>query len=174
MPARSQEKSLIPCQEQATGLRLKTWQNGVCIRHKNINICKLVSNWNAANYLTFDIMSDVIFGEAYNLIDDPAHRNIVDAIERSNVRTSVLIQAAELTTHRIDRYLFPDAIKGRNLFIGFVNKLLKSRMNTKPLKRKDVFSFLLGAKDPQTQEGLGMAEIGAESTTMIVAGTYHT
>jgi len=38
------------------------------------------------------------------------------------------------------------------------------------LKRRDVFSFLLDAKDRETQQGLGMVEIGAPNTTMIVAG----
>jgi cytochrome P450 len=142
-----------------------------CKKAFNFHCSLILTLWrHLANYLTFDIMSDVIFGEAYNLIEEPAHRHVVEAIERSNVRTSVLIQAAELVTGRLDKRLFKDAILGRNIFIGFVNKLLKSRMNAKPLKRKDVFSFLLGAKDPETQQGLGMAEIGAESTTMIVAG----
>jgi cytochrome P450 len=116
-------------------------------------------------------MSDVIFGESYSLLEKPENRFVVTAIEDSNVRTSVLVQAAEVGIRRLDRYLFPQSIIGRNTFISFVNKLLKERMSAKPIKRKDVFSFLLDAKDPETQQGLGMAEIGAESTTMIVAGS---
>lgn len=123
-----------------------------------------------ANYLTFDIMSDVVFGETYNMIEKPDDRFVIECIERSNVRTGVLLQAAEVATRRLDRYLFTDAIRARDLFIKFVNKLLKSRLGALPLKRRDVFSFLLDAKDPETQRGLGVAEIGAESTTMIVAG----
>ncbi|KAG9235155.1 cytochrome protein [Amylocarpus encephaloides] len=131
-----------------------------------------MARWS--NYLTFDIMSDVIFGESYALLEKPQNRFVVEAIETSNVRTSVLIQAAEVGIHRLDRYLFPQSIIARNKFIKFVNGLLRERMSAKPIKRQDVFSFLLDAKDPETQEGLGMAEIGAESTTMIVAGSDTT
>ncbi|KAI9745830.1 MAG: hypothetical protein M1818_000511 [Claussenomyces sp. TS43310] len=122
-------------------------------------------------YLTFDIMTDVIFGEKYKLLETPQNREVVQSIDDSNVRTGVLLQAAELATCRFDRRLFPKAIIGRNAFIKFVNALLKRRMQAQPLKRKDVFSFLLDAKDPETQQGLATAEIGAESTTMIVAGS---
>lgn len=123
-----------------------------------------------ANYLTFDIMSDVIFGEAFNLLEKAENRFVVDCIEKSNVRTGVLLQSAKIGTRKMDYILFPEAIRGRNLFIGFVNKLLHRRMKSEPLKRNDVFSFLLDAVDPETQQKLGIAEIGAESTTMIVAG----
>ncbi|RDL30473.1 Cytochrome P450 [Venustampulla echinocandica] len=127
-----------------------------------------------SNYLTFDIMSDVIFGESYALLEKPDNRFVIKAIEDSNIRTSVLVQAAEIGFRRLDRYLFPEAIIARNKFISFVSGLLKERMAAKPIKRPDVFSFLLDAKDPETQQGLGMAEIGAESTTMIVAGSDTT
>lgn len=123
-----------------------------------------------ANYLTFDIMSRIIFGESFDLIGSPKNREIVKCIEDSNVRTGVLSQAGELSTRRLDRWLFPQAIQGRNAFIRFVNILLKKRMSAKPLKRHDAFSFLLDAVDPETQQGFTPAEIGAESTTMIVAG----
>ncbi|RAK71487.1 cytochrome P450 [Aspergillus fijiensis CBS 313.89] len=137
-----------------------------------------VGEWSApqnmakwSNYLTFDIMSSVIFGVNFDLIGSPKNREIVRCIEDSNVRTGVLLQAGELATRRLDRKLFPQAIIGRNFFIKFVNQLLKKRMSAKPLKRKDVFSFLLDAVDPETQQGFTPAEIGAESTTMIVAGS---
>lgn len=117
-------------------------------------------------------MSSLIFGESFDLLGNPEHREVVQSIEDSNVRTGVLLQAGELAMHRLDRKLFPQAITGRNHFIRFVNQLLKKRMSAKPLKRKDVFSFLLDAVDPETQQGFTSAEIGAESTTMIVAGAY--
>lgn len=115
-------------------------------------------------------MSKLVFGESFNLIGSPENRDIVQCIEDSNVRTGVLLQASELSTRRLDRKLFPHAIKGRNKFIRFVTDLLKQRMAAKPLKRKDVFSFLLDAKDAETNQGFTPAEIGAESTTLIVAG----
>jgi cytochrome P450 len=51
-----------------------------------------------------------------------------------------------------------------------VKELLSQRVKAVPLIRGDVFSYLLKARDSQTEEGLSQDETGAESTTMIVAG----
>ena len=128
-----------------------------------------IARW--ANYLTFDIMSAVVFGEAFHLLEKSDNRFVPEAIDASNVRTSVLVQAPKLTFRRLDRKLFRHAIAGRNRFIAFVNSLLKTRLSAKPLTRNDAFSFILKAKDPETGEKLSPAEIGAEATTLVVAGS---
>lgn len=115
-------------------------------------------------------MSDLIFGRAYDLLTKETYRYVVRAIEASNVRVSVLIQAPALKVFRLDKYLFPKAIFGRNLFIRFVGKLLRDSSKLDPLKKKSFFSFLASAKDPQTGTGLRREEILAESTTLVVAG----
>ncbi|RFU28638.1 hypothetical protein B7463_g7707, partial [Scytalidium lignicola] len=130
---------------------------------------KNMARWN--NYLAFDIMADVILGQKYNLLDDSSNRFVVEAIENSNVRVGVLIQAPEISIFRLDKWLFRDAIKARNLFIKFVNRFLRERMSQSGSGTKDVFSILITAKDPQTGEGFRLAEIGSESTTLMVAGS---
>ncbi|KAH7370158.1 cytochrome protein [Rhexocercosporidium sp. MPI-PUGE-AT-0058] len=130
---------------------------------------KDMSDWSG--YFTFDVMSDIVFGEEYGLLDKEDKRPILAAIEASNVRISVLLQAASLSFCRIDRRLFPEAIQGRNIFVNFVKELLSRRVKADPLIRGDVFSYLLKARDSQTKEGLDQDEICAESTTMIVAGS---
>ncbi len=124
----------------------------------------------AASYFTFDIMTDLVFGEQYKLMEEEKSRFVIEAIEDSNVRTGTLIQAPEFGIRRLDRRLFSSSILARNSFIKFVSKLLRQRMEVAPLKRNDIFTFLLNAKDPETGEGFTPAEIGAESTTLIVAG----
>ena len=115
-------------------------------------------------------MTDLVFGEQYKLMEDEKNRFVIEAIEDSNVRTGTLIQAPEFGIRRLDRRLFAASILARNSFIKFVSKLLRQRMEIAPLKRNDIFTFLLNAKDPETGEGFTPAEIGAESTTLIVAG----
>ncbi|MCJ1316869.1 hypothetical protein MMC15_002190 [Xylographa vitiligo] len=157
------------CNILASQAKPSTWSAGASSSKPGWTTGQNMARW--ANYLTFDIMSDVVFGEAFELLEKPDNRFVPECIEGSNVRTSVLVQAAELSTRRLDRHLFPQAILARNRFISFVSRLLKARMSAEPLKRRDVFSFLLSAKDPETQQSLSMAEIGAESTTLIVAGS---
>jgi cytochrome P450 len=115
-------------------------------------------------------MSDVVFGEKYELLDKPKYRYVPEAIEASNVRISTVVQADELGRWKVDRRLFPRAILARNTFIRFVGRLLHRRMNVAPMKRDDIFTYLLDAKDEETDKGFTTAEIGAEATTLIVAG----
>lgn len=119
-------------------------------------------------------MADVVFSAAYNLIGNPRFRYVCEAIDASNVRVSTLIQAPSLAGWKLDKYVFPSAIKARNRFVKFVSRVVKERMEKteKPgTGCPDLFSNLVSAKDPETGLGFRPQEIGAESTTLIVAGT---
>ena len=115
-------------------------------------------------------MADVVFGKQYDLIGKPDRRFVVDAIEGSNVRISVLVQ---MTLGGLDKWLFPEAIRCRNRFVAFVNQILRDAMQETKAARptsRNVFSILTKAYDPDTGTGFRTAEVGAESTTLIVAG----
>ncbi|KAF4415246.1 cytochrome P450 [Fusarium acutatum] len=128
-----------------------------------------LSRWSS--YLTFNIMADIVFGQQYNLLGDDENRYVIDSIEGSNIRTGVLIQAPEASIWRLDRHLFPKSIQCRNKFIKFISRLVLDRMTTSPLKRNDIISHLLTAKDKETNERFTKNEVMAESTTLVVAGT---
>ena len=121
--------------------------------------------------MSFDIMTELIFGRAYDLLGKNTYRYVPEAIEHSNVRVGVLIQVPSLKFCRLDKILFPKAIAGRNLFIRFVGKLLRDTFKSASASRKDFFAVLSTVKDPQTGLGLTREEIAAESTTLVVAGT---
>ncbi|KIL87770.1 hypothetical protein FAVG1_08647 [Fusarium avenaceum] len=128
-----------------------------------------MSRWSS--YLTFDIMADVVFCQQYDLLGNRKYRYVVDSIEDSNIRTGVLLQAPEAYSCRLDRRLFPKSIKHRDTFIKFISRLVLDRMTKSPLKRNDIISHLLTAKDDETNQGFTKNELTAESTTLIVAGT---
>lgn len=151
------------------GPRLKTCHDGVGSSLGSTRV-NFMLNHCSATYLTFDIISDIVFGSTYEMIEKSDYRFVAQCIEDSNIRTSTLFQARELMTGRIDRYLFPQSIRSRNRFIPFVSSLVKTRMQMSLAKQNDVFSMLLNAKDPEFNRGLGMAEIGGESTTLLMAG----
>lgn len=130
-------------------------------------------------------MADVIFGARYDLLSNPRFRYVIDCIEASNVRMAALIQAPWYAALKLDKYLFPGAIKGRNRFIKFVSRVVKERIDksndvdSKMEKEADgeehdVFDNLTAAKDPETGSGFKLQEIAAESTTLIVAGSDTT
>ena len=118
-------------------------------------------------------MSSVIFSGKYDALGKPDFRWIPEAITASNVRVSVLAQAPELGFWRLDKKLFTKSIKNRNIFIKFVTKTLADRLAlAKTEDPKDIFSFLAKAKDSEGGSALSLPELGAESTTLIVAGEW--
>lgn len=133
-----------------------------------------MSDW--FNWLTFDIMGDVVFGIGYDLLASPQNRAIPRAIEESNVRMSVLLQSPGLIQiGRIDRFLFPKAIAARNQFLHFVSGLVRRVLGAEySLQTRTVVSALKAASDPVTGDALSMKEILAESTTLCVAGADTT
>ncbi|TPX07299.1 uncharacterized protein E0L32_010796 [Thyridium curvatum] len=131
-----------------------------------------MSKWT--NYLTFDLMSDIVFDAKYNLLGAERFRYVVDCIDRSNLRMGVLIYLPELTMLRLDRYIFRDSIKARNRFVKFVTRVVAERLqktsSADSLGNSDLFAHLADAKDPETRESFTTNELAAESTTLIVAG----
>lgn len=115
-------------------------------------------------------MTDVLFSAQYNTIGSEKFRYAIRAIEKSNVRLGVLVQAPELSIRAIQKALFPDAITARNRFVKFIRKLLGIRLMASEVEKKDVFSYIEKAKDPDTGKGLDQLELSAETATMIVAG----
>jgi hypothetical protein len=115
-------------------------------------------------------MTDVLFSTQYNTIGNDKFRYAIRAIEKSNVRLGVLAQAPELSTRAIRATLFPDAIRARDRFVKFIRKLLGIRLMATDVEKKDVFSYIEKAKDPDTGKGLDQLELTAETATMIVAG----
>lgn len=149
-----------------------------------------MSKW--CNYLSFDIMADLIFGAQYDLLGTERFRYMPEVIEKSNVRISALVQFPRLTWLRLDKHLFREAIFARNRFLNFVMRLVRDRMalskgsvcgiygNTVKVsgngtstsyKPSDVYSKLEMARDPHTGVGFRPHEIASESTTLVVAGS---
>lgn len=138
------------------------------------------------NYLTFDIMSDIVFSAYYNFLGSDRFRYIPDMICKSNARMSVLVIIPWLTRFKFDHYFFKDAIIARFRFLKFVVRCVRERVERGKLKAKgmgisedsisggaggDVFEALDTAKDFKTREGLKPEELGSESITLIVAGS---
>lgn len=115
-------------------------------------------------------MSNVIFGVPWSTQRDPKYRFVPDVIEKSNVRVGALSQAPELAILRLDKYLFPEAIKARDKFIHFVEEMLRQGIQCATKSGKGAFATLSKAIDPETGLPLRMKELAGESATLIVAG----
>ncbi|GKZ71838.1 hypothetical protein AnigIFM50267_007882 [Aspergillus niger] len=137
-------------------------------------------------YLTFDLMSDLVFSASYNLLGREKFRYMPEVIDKSNVRMSVLAYMPILAAWRaVDGIFFRDALIARNRFLRFVVRAVRERANRAlgkwapdaldPCKpRDDIYSALATAKDPDTGEGFKPSEMVSESTTLVVAGSDTT
>ena len=71
----------------------------------------------------------------------------------------------------MDRLLFPASIKGRDMFVSFIRKLLKQRIQARDkVTGGDIFSFLEQCKDPDTGKELSPMELSTETALFVVAG----
>lgn len=127
-----------------------------------------MSDW--CDYLSFDLMSSIIFGASYSALANETYRHLIEDIRESNVRISVLMQALELSSFRLDRKLFPRSIAARNSFLQFI-KILLQDLAKKNRDQNDIFSFLSDWRDPDTNEGLTPDQITSESVLLVIAGT---
>ncbi|KAJ3541738.1 hypothetical protein NM208_g2598 [Fusarium decemcellulare] len=141
-----------------------------------------MANW--CNYLTFDIMSDVVFSAYYNLLGSDRFRYITDMISKSNIRMSVLVIIPWLTSFNFDHYRFKASIIARFRFLKFVIRCVWERVELGKNKGMgiempedsvsggaggDVFEAPDTAKDSKTGESLKPDELASESITLIVA-----
>ncbi|ORY60121.1 cytochrome P450 [Pseudomassariella vexata] len=123
------------------------------------------------NRLSFDLMTALSFNLDYRTMEDPRHRPVMQAIECSNIRLSVLWQAPALSLCRLDRMLMRDSSKAAQTFVVFLRDLLKSRLRQDESNNRDIFSFLQKCEDPETGDKLSIKELSAETATFIVAGS---
>lgn len=145
----------------------KTESNGSAAADGGWSAPKNMAHW--CDYLTFDIMLDIIYGSRSNMLEDPKNRPLLDAIATSNIRVGVMIPLHFLKGSKLERFLFPSSIIARYQFIGFVRKLLADKKaEEKKEERRSIYSILMNARDG---EGLSDNAIAAESTNLITAGT---
>ncbi|KAF5563111.1 cytochrome P450 monooxygenase E-class group I [Fusarium phyllophilum] len=122
------------------------------------------------DYLFFDLVTSIVFGENFDLIRSPWYRHIPPALARSNERISVIVQWPYVVWRRMDKVLFRNSVAGRKDFLRFAHNLVTERVQRG--SGDDVLSGLLDAADPTTGNKLTQDEIVAESILMLVAGEY--
>lgn len=158
------------------GLCQWTWPIGVSWFRRSVSLSKSLTDEFAADYLGFDIMMELVFGSDVDALGNSTDREMIEAIEQSNVRTGTLLYVPELIFGRLDKILFPHAVVGRNKFIRFVSRVVEDRIRqarTDPLHRVDVFGIMSTWKDVDMTSDASVEELSAECTTLIVAGGFE-
>ncbi|KAJ8097660.1 cytochrome P450 [Lipomyces tetrasporus] len=110
------------------------------------------------DYFTFDVMSELVFGTSYDLLNDAQNHFIIDGIVAHMQRFGFLLHFPGLEKIKMNYILFPHARRKAMRFYGRVES------------KNDVFSQLLTAKDPETGESFSNQQLRVESNLLIIAG----
>ncbi|KAK3174573.1 hypothetical protein OEA41_001819 [Lepraria neglecta] len=121
-----------------------------------------MASWT--NYLTLDVISDLTYGQAFNLITKPNLRWLVNAIRSSTSKPSAW--------YNPDKWIFPEMADERKRFLEISTKYSEERMASqeKMSERNDIMSALLVARDPKIGIKLTEAEVWGEAYLKIAAG----
>lgn len=130
-----------------------------------------------ANYLAFDIIGDLAFGEAFHFIETGNDYN--DGIKVLNERgewsatVGVMPWIKPYTPYIFWDNFFPQGLKSvkelAQIAITAVEKRKKNGSN-----RKDLLYYLMSARDPDTDQPMPDGELKAEALTQLIAGSDTT
>ncbi|EME47424.1 hypothetical protein DOTSEDRAFT_123996 [Dothistroma septosporum NZE10] len=142
-----------------------------------------MASW--CNWLVFDIMGDLVFGRSLGTLGEkPENRQAIFLLGRAARRNYVVAAMPALLYTGLEKWvpLLRGLYLDRCKYLAFGKKQVMERtkeqgQNGSPLMetgRRDIFSFLLHAKDPESGEGMPMPELWMEGNTLIVAGSDTT
>ena len=136
-----------------------------------------VTDSTPANYLTLDVISDLTYGRAFNLLTDASLRWVVEAIVSGNrliylrFAFPALFNVKPSAWYSPYKWIFPEMADERRRFVEISTKFSEERNASQEMKdRKDIMSALLEARDSRTGTKLSNAEVWGEAHLMIAAG----
>ncbi|KAJ6263737.1 Cytochrome P450 monooxygenase apf7 [Drechslerella dactyloides] len=147
--------------------------------------------------LTFDVMAALIFGRPFQILEDPKGLSyVIDAILSAGRSVGIFHQLPIFGSNEfffkirnLFRLLLLNLTDIRNIknFLTLSEAMTKERsakeaaraagediVNAKGTPTKDIFSYILDAKDPETGAHLTYTELWAEARVMIIAGSDTT
>ena len=128
-----------------------------------------------ANYMSYDVLGDICYGESFDTLESPDNRFAVDLVALSSKYHFLTAQMPDLKKLGLHRVLFPDLLAQRTRFMGYSRARLQKRMQLgTDTDRRDFFYFLLNAKDPETGLGFSTQELWGESNVLLIAGSDTT
>jgi cytochrome P450 len=128
-------------------------------------------------YFSPDIMGDLVFGKSFGtLAANPGSRDAIRLLGRAARRNYTVGAMPFLHKSGLEQWLppFRGLCLDRLQYLAFGKRQVMERSHNTSLDnsgRKDIFHYLLGAKDPDTGEGMPKSELYMESNTLIVAGS---
>lgn len=147
--------------------------------------CLNMSQW--CNWLVFDIMGELVFGKSFGTLGSHIpNRKAIFLLGRAARRNYVVAAMPALVSTGLEKILpvLRGLYRDRCQYLAFgkqqVVKVMERQQQERGdddnflTKRKDIFSLLLTAQDPDTGDNIPLPELWMESNTLIVAGSDTT
>ncbi|KIW29548.1 uncharacterized protein PV07_05360 [Cladophialophora immunda] len=143
-----------------------------CLVDPSTEPVKDMSLW--LNYLAYDVMGEVVFGNGFNMMTDDKERYILPLID--NMVFSMLLGGIIpwLFKWGVIDFMFPSIYSGRVRFISEAEKKITHRLSRgheSKGDRKDFFHFLLSHRDPETGAPLSRKTLLTEGVLLVTAGS---
>jgi cytochrome P450 len=122
-------------------------------------------------------MGDLVFGKSFGtLAAKPKNRDAIRLLGRAARRNYTIGAMPFLHKSGLERWLppFRGLFLDRMQYLAFGKRQVVERSQDTSLEdsgRKDIFHYLLGARDPETGEGMSRSDLWMESNTLTVAGS---
>lgn len=134
-------------------------------------------NWSAptdmtkcCRHLSYDIMGDFGFGQSFDLQGRTDNHFLMDAVLATSRKAAVIMHYPALAKLRLEKLVARRMLKMREKYLNLMSYLVKTRLEADQNHYNDLFSYLVGAKDPETDEGFTESELWAESRFLLIAG----
>ncbi|CAG8960244.1 hypothetical protein HYFRA_00012764 [Hymenoscyphus fraxineus] len=132
-----------------------------------------MADWS--NYLTFDVMGDLCFGQAFEMLEREENRHVIDLIGNAAHMHLILGTNPIIKTLGLNKLLFSHIYNLRMQYMSYSRSLAATRQKLGlETDRKDFFYYLLNAVDPETGKGFTTPELWGESNLLIIAGSDTT
>ncbi|RFU31543.1 hypothetical protein B7463_g4834, partial [Scytalidium lignicola] len=127
------------------------------------------------NYLTFDVMGDLCFGKAFEMLDREENRHVTDLLGNAAHMHLIMGTNPLIKEWGLNKILFRKIYNDRMKYMAYSKAQATERSKIGlDTDRKDFFYYLLNARDPETGKGFTQAELWGESNLLIIAGSDTT
>ncbi|KUJ17796.1 cytochrome P450 [Mollisia scopiformis] len=132
-----------------------------------------MADW--CNYLTFDVMGELAFGKAFDMLEHEEERHVIKLVANASWMHLILGCYPMMKTLGLNKVLFREINNTRMQYMAYSKKQFGERMKIGyETDRKDFFYYLLNAKDSETGRGFTSPELLGESNLIIIAGSDTT
>ncbi|KAG9235188.1 cytochrome P450 [Amylocarpus encephaloides] len=154
-------------------VRTLTSRLGEGAREKGWSVPQNMADW--ANYLTFDVMGDLCFGKAFEMLEREDNRHVIDLIGNAAHMHLILGTNPTIKHLGLNKVLFSKIYNMRMQYMAYSRAQAAERQKLGlETDRKDFFYYLLNARDPETGHGFTAPELWGESNLLIIAGSDTT